>query len=1058
MPELIIESHANSSADEFDIAIIGMAGRFPGARDISAFWRLLKDGVEGISFFTPEGAGGPPASTGAYVGAGGILEEIDLFDAEFFGVPPAEAEWMDPQQRLFLEHAWAALESAGYSVDAYPGRVSIYAGVNLNTYFLSRLEQIFARDRGAAFQIMLGNEKDFLATRVSYKLNLHGESVTVQTSCSSSLVAVHLACQSVLTGQSDMALAGGVSIRCPQKSGYFYDEGMISSPDGHCRAFDRRAQGTVPGNGLGIVVLKRLADALRDGDHVWAVIKSSCVNNDGRQKVGYTAPSVDGQTDVIARALAMAGARADTIGFVEGHGTGTPIGDPIEFQALTRAFRRHTERKGYCALGAVKSNIGHLDTAAGIAGLIKAVLALHHRVIPPTLHFEEPNPALDLDNSPFFINSQAIKWPAGDGPRHAGVSSFGIGGTNAHVILEEAPPAGRSYTSRSAFVITLSARTPEALARMREELALLIEAQPELEIEDVAFTRNIGRRMFPFRYGFVAPDRAAVLESLRTPVSKWCSQVASSKAPRVVFMFPGQGSGLASQFASIYQSEPDFRSVVDRCAEILRPSLGCDLRERLLSLGVSDNQMQRAEFALPALFVFEYGLARLWMTWGIKPSAMIGHSLGEYVAACVSGVFSLEDALTLVAARGRLVQELPPGAMLGIGLSESALGPYLGEDLALAAVNTSDRCVVSGPVEAIEELERTLTQQEIGCLRLPIPYAYHSRAVEPILDRMKSLVKKAQPGIPQIPYISSSTGNYVQPEQTSAPGYWATQMRNPTRFADGLKTLFAAGHSIFIEVGPNQGLTRAVREELGREPTAVDSVGASRTGNAARALHEALVQVWLHGGQVNWQDFYRGQRLRRVVLPSYPFERKRSWIEVQSPMAQATADVAQAARMAPQAPAQQMDIRLVETNRETAINRAGLESKYVEPRNKIEERLASIWSVVLGIGRVGVEDNFMELGGDSLMATRMFAQVQRAFSTGISLEQVLSSPTIAELSRALQAGLQAAVKTTTAERQHQDYCAFEMSIGDEEVTVYLTESDYHIQGVPEGARNFRIVL
>src|SRR6266545_5086942 len=477
MPELSIESNVGPPADEFDVAIIGMAGRFPGARDINAFWRLLRDGVEGISFFTMEGTGELTASTGAFIAAGGIVEEIDLFDAEFFGVPPAEAAWMDPQHRLFLEHAWIALESAGYNVDAYPGRVSVYAGVNVNTYFLSRLEQILARDRASAFQIMLGNEKDFLATRVSYKLNLKGESVTVQASCSSSLVAAHMACQSLLTGQSDMALAGGVSIRCPQKSGYFYDEGMISSPDGHCRAFDRQAQGTIPGNGLGIIVLKRLADALRDRDHVWAVIKSSCVNNDGRQKMGYTAPSIDGQADVIARALALAGVSADTIGFVEGHGTGTPIGDPIEVQALTRAFRRHTKLKGYCALGAVKSNIGHLDTAAGVAGLIKAVLALQHRVIPPTLHFEEPNPALEIDDSPFFINNQAINWPAGEGLRHAGVSSFGIGGTNAHVILEEAPQITSGYSSRPACVITLSARTPEALAKMREELALHIDAQ-----------------------------------------------------------------------------------------------------------------------------------------------------------------------------------------------------------------------------------------------------------------------------------------------------------------------------------------------------------------------------------------------------------------------------------------------------------------------------------------------------------------------------------------------------------------------------------------------------
>src|SRR5689334_704855 len=673
------------------IAIVGMAGRFPGARNLDEFWRNLHDGVEAISSFSEEelraaGIDSALLRDPAYVKAGGILEDIELFDASFFGINHREAEMMDPQHRVFLECAWEALENAGYNSDSYDARIGVYAGHGLTSYLLSNLysnrQSIWALSGG---QSLLGNEKDYLSTRVSYKLNLSGPSISVQTACSTSLVAVHLACQSLLNGECSMALAGGVTISVPQKAGYKYEEGGIMSPDGHCRTFDASAKGTVAGSGVGIVVLKRLEDALASGDTIHAVIKGSAINNDGSQKAGYTAPSIEGQAAVISEALHMAGVEAATIGYVEAHGTGTVLGDPIEVAALTQAFRAGTDAKEFCAIGSVKSAIGHADTAAGVAGLIKTVLALKHKQLPPSLHFEVPNPGIDFADSPFYVNAKLGEWTSNGTPRRAGISSFGIGGTNAHVIVEEAPDGAAAGTVRPLHLITLSAKTAGALATSAGNLAAHLRQHPELNVADVAHTLQRGRKAFDHRLVVVCRDLDEAVAALEAQDARVVTSVQETNDHPVLFMFPGQGAQHPGMSAELYEVEPAFRKQIDLCSELLRPHLGCDLRSLLYpsqeNFDEAGERLKQTMFTQPALFVVEYALAKLWLSWGVRPRAMIGHSIGEYVAACLAGVLSLEDALMLVAMRGRLMQSTPPGAMIAVPLPDGELRPLLPEPL-----------------------------------------------------------------------------------------------------------------------------------------------------------------------------------------------------------------------------------------------------------------------------------------------------------------------------------------------------------------------------------------
>ena len=879
------------------IAIVGMSGRFPSAKNIDQFWHNLRDGVESISFFSDEeilAAGVDPLILAKpnYIKAFGFLPDVELFDAAFFGFNAREAETMDPQHRIFLECAWEALESAGYNPETYDGQIGVFSGASLNSYWLKNLALNQELPKLVSdFQILLGNDKDFVPTRVSYKLNLKGPSINVSTACSTSLVAVQMACQSLLNYQSDMALAGGIAIRIPQKIGYLYQEGMILSPDGHCRAFDARSQGTVGGSGVGIVVLKRLTDAIADGDFIYALIRGSAINNDGAMKVGYTAPSVEGQAAAISEAQAIAGIDPQTISYIEAHGTGTELGDPIEIAALTTAFRASSDRKGFCAIGSLKTNMGHLDTAAGVAGLIKTALALHHKQIPPSLHFEIPNPKIDFANSPFYVNTTLQDWQRHDTPRRAGVSSFGIGGTNAHVVLEEAPDLEHSSSSRHYQLLLLSAKTSTALDTASANLVRYLQQQPYLNLADVAHTLQVGRQQFTHRRMLVCQnveDAIACLDS-QDP-QKVFSQSHESVNQPVVFMFSGQGSQYVGMSQDLYEHEPTFREHLDRCCQILRSQLGFDLREILYpepdQRESATQKLQQTAITQPAIFAIEYSLAQLWMSWGISPKAMIGHSIGEYVAACLAGVFSLEDALSLVTLRGRLMQELPAGSMLAVPLSEEEINPLLDQDLSIAAINGQALCVVSGLTTAVERLEQQLTDQGLECRRLHTSHAFHSVMMEPMLEAMRSQIQKVRLHPPKIAYISNVSGNWITAAEATDPNYWVKHIRQPVRFYDGLKHLLQDSKQVLLEVGAGRTLSTLARRHPHKSNEQVILTSLRHPQDQMQDVQPdlqflltTLGQLWLAGVTIDWAAFYENERRYRLPLPTYPFERQRYWIE-----------------------------------------------------------------------------------------------------------------------------------------------------------------------------------
>ncbi|WP_193200008.1 type I polyketide synthase [Nostoc sp. MG11] len=872
-----------------EVAIIGLTGRFPGAKNIDEFWQNLQNGVESVKFFSDEellaaGVESTLLHQPNYVKAGAILDDIEMFDAAFFGYTAREAEILNPQHRLFLECAHEALENAGYNSQIYKSPIGVYAALSRNDYLLNNIYPNSDLIESVGVSPILIANGDYLSTLVSYKLDLSGASITVQTACSSSLVAVHLACQGLLSGDCEMALAGGVSIGLPQISGYISQEGDILSSDGHCRTFDAQAQGAVAGNGVGIVVLKRLENTLEDGDRIYAVIKGSAINNDGAIKIGYTAPGVEGQANVILAAQATSEIDAETITYIEAHGTATPLGDPIEVAALTQAFRVHTDKTHFCAIGSLKTNTGHLDAAAGVAGLIKTTLALQHQVIPPSLNFEQPNPKIDFANSPFYVNTKLSEWNTGETPRRAGVSSFGIGGTNAHVILEEAPvlESGAETQGRSHQLLVLSAKTDSALETMTVNLVEYLQQHPEINLADVAYTLQVGRKTYSNRRMLVCWDLESAIVGLKTSKPTFQEKIAKG----VTFLFPGQGSQYVNMGRELYETEPTFQAEVDRCCRFLQLYCGLDLRSLLYPTAddqeIATGQLQQTYFTQPALFVIEYALAKLWMSWGIKPQAMIGHSIGEYVAACLAGVFSLEDGLTLIVNRAKLMQELPTGTMLAIPLLESEIQPFLNEQLSYAAINTLSQCVVSGSSEAIATLQNQLTEKGVDCRPLHTSHAFHSAMMEPMCAVFTQQVAEISLHAPQIPYISNVTGTWITPTEATDPSYWAKHLRQTVLFAQGVAELLQQSGRVFLEVGPGRTLSTFIQQHSDNNTgiTAIPSLRHPRDQNSdVTFLQNTLGQLWLAGVQIDWSSLYVDERRQRLALPTYPFERQRYWID-----------------------------------------------------------------------------------------------------------------------------------------------------------------------------------
>jgi len=983
-------AHGTSPEATEPIAIIAMAGRFPGAGDVEAFWDNLCDGRESITFFgsdqldpgVPEDQRRDPA----YVAARGVIDGVEDFDAAFFGISPREAELMDPQQRIFLELCWECMERGGHVPDAHDGPVGVFGGMHNATYFQrhvsSRPDLI---DKLGAFQVMLGNEKDYLATRIAHKLNLTGPAISMNTACSTSLVAICQAFDALRSGQCDMALAGGSSITCPPRSGYVSQEGSMLSPDGHTRSFDADARGTVFSDGAAVVLLKRLSDALRDNDPIYAVIRGTAVNNDGAAKASFTAPSSAGQAAVITMALARAGVDARSISYVETHGTATPLGDPIEIEGLTLAFRQSTDEQGFCAIGSLKSNVGHLVMAAGAAGVIKTALSLSERQLPPSLHLRVTNPKIDFAHSPFVVNASLKPWSSDLGLLRAGVSSFGVGGTNAHVILEEPPLREPSDKAQGSQLLLLSARTPTAAGSAAARLGDHLAAHADANLADVGWTLATGRKAFAQRTHVVA---ATVEEAIAKLRNSGAAKAVMNSVPGIVFLFPGQGSQYAGMGRELHATEPAFRSALDACARVLREELGFDLRERLFA---DDAEALRAtELTQPAIFAIEYALARLWMSHGVQPVAMIGHSVGEFAAAVIAGVMSLEDGARLIARRGRLMQALPAGSMLSVRLDAGTLGARLPDGLSLAAENAPNACVVSGETPVIEGFQAELEKADIACRLLRTSHAFHSAMMDPALDAFRGEVERTPLSAPTIPIASTLAGGSLSDADATSVDYWTRHLRGTVRFSTALLGLLEKTQYAFLEVGPRTTLSLLTRQHPQSRGRVVLASLADAPTNERSAWLDALGQLWCLGAPVAVDALDHRAHRRRMRLPTYPFERKRHWIEIQphEPLPQAVPPASNVTVLPVTFSA--IPAALPEPLMETT-------SKYTPTGSgrpaRLLAQLTELFEDVAGNEFEDVDPaaNFIELGLDSLALTQVALQLQKTFALKITFRELMES-------------------------------------------------------------------
>ncbi|MFC5593972.1 polyketide synthase [Lysobacter niastensis] len=969
------------------IAIVAMAGRFPGAGDIEAFWNNLCEGRDSITVFAADqldpSIGWAERSDPSYVPARGVIEGVDQFDAAFFGISPNEAELMDPQQRIFLELCWECLERGGHVPDEGTSRIGVFAGMYNATYFQRHLAgRGDLIDRIGAFQVMLDNEKDYIATRTAHKLNLTGPAISVHTACSTSLVAICQAMDSLRAGRCGMTLAGGASVTCPPHSGYRYQEGAMLSPDGHTRTFDARAQGTVFSDGAAVVLLKRWSDAVRDGNPVYAVILGGAVNNDGGYKASFTAPSSEGQAAVIAAAHDDARVAPRSIGYVEAHGTATPLGDPIEIEGLTKAFHRSTQDTGFCRIGSVKTNVGHTVIAAGAAGVIKTALALTEERIPGNVHFHAPNPSIALDGSPFVVNASLSAWPRGEQPRRAGVSSFGVGGTNAHVVLEEAPLRPESQPAEGPQLLVLSARTPTALARAAADLAGHLTSHPDANLADVAWTLAVGRKAFAHRLAIAADSVEAAATALDSPETNATAMRSRPARGRdAVLLFPGQGATYPGIGRGLYDSEPAFRAAVDECAGMLADELGFDLRERMFS--VDEQALLQTSIMQPATFAIEYALARLWMSHGVTPAAMIGHSVGEFVAATLAGVFALPDALRLVARRGALMQAQPAGGMLSVRLALDDLLPRIPEALSLAAENAPGSCVVAGPLEALAAFQAQLEGEGVACRALRTSHAFHSAMMDPVVAPFRAEVAAITRSAPSIPIISTATGDWLDANMAVSPDYWARHLREPVRFAAALGRLLENTGHVLLETGPRATLSTLARQHplAQKQQTVAIATLADEPDRERSAFFAAAGALWCSGVAPDLESFDRRSHRRRLLLPTYPFERQRYWVDAAPAMPAVAADIAPAPS----------PVAVDETVLENTMPQSAIPAVSVDRRPRLVAQLKDVFEDVAGFDMADAEPeaNFMELGLDSLMLTQVALQLEKTFGVKVSFRQLM---------------------------------------------------------------------
>lgn len=1006
----------NDLDDELEqIAIIGIAGKFPEAENVDQFWENLKKGKESVKHFDydelkDKGVPERFLDNKNFVRASATIDQPYHFDSSFFGYSPREAKLIDPQHRHFLETAYEALENSGCTNKAYDGSIGVFAGSSPNYYKYLLFKNTLETESLEEIEKAIGNEKDYLATRVSYKLNLKGPSLTLQTACSTSLVAVHTACQSLLNYQCSIALAGATTINLKDRYGYFYSQGSMASPEGHCRTFDENANGALFGDGVGVVVLKRLSDAIHDKDYIYAVIKGAAINNDGSEKISFSAPSIEGQSEAIAMAHAISGVSADEISYVETHGTGTKLGDPIEIRSLTRAFGLTTDKKQFCAIGSVKPNIGHSDAAAGMASLIKLVKMIETKTIPPSINYSSPNPEIDFENSPFYVSQKLSNWEIDAGiKRVAGISCFGFGGTNAHAILEEFQSGEENKYARSHYLLFLSAKNSEALKESKNNLSDFLTKNKDGNLADVAYTLQIGRTNFDYRSTIVCKNIEDAIELLRSGRAPKVNEISLNDIERskhkIAFMFSGQGSQYVNMGKDLYIQEPEFRNCLNRCSRILEEKHGinlCDLiypDEHMQS--DSESKISQTQFTQPALFAIEYSLAKLFMSWGIRPNALIGHSIGEYVAACLSGVFTLEEAIDLVAVRGRLMQGLPEGDMLAIPLSIDKVEALIGENISIAAINAPNLCVVSGNKSDIGNLIQELGEKCINYTKLHTSHAFHSLMMEPILDSFKEAVFKVDMKKPSIPFISNVYGDWIKAEDATNPEYWTKHIRNAVLFSDGMKTLLKEGMSINIEVGPGNTLCSLARQqrEHAEDKIFISSIRHPKEStNDYEYILNVLGKLWFNNVDIVWNDFYNKEGVTKIPLPSYPFQRKdyrvpgTLFLNVKEDVI--TEDTTDDLR--------DEDVIDGELNAESNDSKASV----------VENKILSIWADRLGIQTIGLDENFFDLGGNSLIAAQIFTKINSDLGVEINGAEIFNLPTIRKLADFIEAAGGSADVTT----------------------------------------------
>jgi phthiocerol/phenolphthiocerol synthesis type-I polyketide synthase E len=990
MENSIEQQHDNQDQlpEELAVAVIGMSGVFPGASDVKAFWQNLASGTESITTFEKQqlldkGVDSDLLDNASYVKAASFIEDVEWFDADFFDMTPREAEITDPQHRVLLECAHEALENAGYVGENYDGAIAVYAGVGLNTYLLSNImpNTQLLQSMGM-HQLLLGNDKCYATSRIAYKLNLKGACISLDTACSSSLVSIITAYKSLIAYDCDMALAGGAKVNS-QDVGYLYEPGSINSPDGHCRSFDAEANGTVFGSGAGMVLLKRLEDAVEDKDNILGIIRGGAINNDGADKVGFTAPGVNGQRNVIEQALMFSEVPADSISYVEAHGTGTRLGDPVELSALSEAFEGAENQS--CYIGSSKSNIGHLESAAGVTGLIKVLSSLQHELLPPSLNFNNPNPNIDFANSPFKVVDKATAWPRTGTARRACVSSFGLGGTNAHLVVEESP-IREIDNSQTSELMVISTKCTTALNQAKQRINAAMQADDAPLLKDAAYTLAVGRKKYDQR-------SFAVASSSGQPMTFAPAINAEQPVQNVAWVVPGQGNQHLGMSRHLYNRFEIFKTTVDDCCDILAGLGNSSLKGLLLADQPDEHlseQLNNTVNAQPAIFVHAYAMAKQLQAWGLEPDLMLGHSIGEYVVACLAQALTLKDALRLVHTRGQLMSKVEPGSMAVVLSTLAEVNTIINNTtLDIAAINGPRSIVVSGENAQIDQLLQSAKDSGIDARKLVTSHAFHSHMMQPVLSEFKAVVSQLTFAPLQKSYVSSATGKLATDEQISNPDYWVNHLRQAVQFADAVKTLVSEGVDCVMDLGPSTSASMLVRDNVGVQKTvAIINCAANvkQQTPADEVLLAAVGQLWCHGLNIDWSLLYQGRDCYRAALPGYPLQKQRLWIDpvIVDPT---SADHAQ-----------------VQSVVSAAIEQArNDESQDFEgaPRNDMEQMIAAIWQELLGLEQITVSDNFFTLGGQSLLATRVMSSIYEQTNIELDVSVIFDAPTIEGLSLAL---------------------------------------------------------